>query len=126
MKIKDLIGFQIVSIDEEQIVVSKDGVTHTLEIYQDTGDCCGFNEVTTSLLISSDELSKNPVIVDVEFIRTTDGDCYGDGCKLTFFGEYNPIATLNSYSSSGSGWCYGASVSLVCKPLDLAATVTCW
>ena len=38
-----------------------------------------------------------------------------DILKLTFFGEHKAIAEVNSLSSSGSGWCYGACVTLRCR-----------
>ena len=123
MTIKDLIGYQLVSIYDTMITVRKGNSIYELYIEQDYGGCCGFNEVSTSLLISETEVKRNPVITDV-VIENGNGDGYQTTAKITFFGEYKTLAELNALSSSGSGWCYGASVSVVCKALDMEETIT--
>lgn len=40
--------------------------------------------------------------------------------------EQMELAMIESYSSSGSGWEYGATVTLVCKETGAEATVTSW
>ena len=62
MTCKDLIGYQLVSINDEEIIVRK---------------------------VGKEELNHNPIITNVE--------------------------SVNSYSSSDSGWCYGACVTVECK-----------
>lgn len=125
MTCKDLIGYQLVSIDDEHIVVRKDNATYVLDILEDGGDCCGFNEITAKLLVSEMELNRNPVITNVEM---TEEEAEWDGMngKLTFFGEYKPIAVVDTLSSSGSGWCYGACVSISCKVLGINETLSNW
>ena len=126
MTIKGLIGYQLVSIDDESIVVKKGDSIYKLLITEDYGDCCGYNELSTKLLISNDELNRNPVITNV--ILESEEDGYGeyDKAKVTFFGEFKPLAELDSLSSSGSGWCYGACVTIECDVLDMYQEITRW
>jgi hypothetical protein len=127
MKLTDLIGYQLVSINEHEIRVRKNNDIFTLEIVTDEGDCCGYNDITTELFISDAELSRNPVITNVTVEDISHGDYYdGENVKLTFFGECNAMATIDSESSSGSGWCYGAAVCIVCKPLEIDEILTSW
>jgi hypothetical protein len=123
MTTKDLVGFQIVSIDDSKVVVRKDNKTYELLIKEYDCGCCGYNVLETKLLISDDELNKNPIITRVER-KCHEGDHDGECCKITFFGSSKPLASIDSESNSGSGWCYGASVSLVCKALELDETLT--
>ena len=124
MTCKDLVGYQLVSINDEEIIVRKDGKEFKLSICEDYGDCCGFNEIKTDLFISNEELNRNPIITNVEMGENDDGD--GSRGRLTFLGEYNPIASVNSYSSSGSGWCYGACVTVECKMLGIDDKLSSW
>ena len=125
MTCKDLIGYQLVSINDEEIIVRKDGKEFTLCIYEDYGDCCGYNDITTELFISNEELKRNPIITNVEMEEIEDEEDGSRG-RLTFLGEYNPIASVNSYSSSGSGWSYGACVTVECKMLGIDDTLSSW
>ena len=86
------------------------------------GDCCGFNQLSTNLFISDEELRRNPVITNIESIDTSERE--EDSVKIAFFGEYKEIAEVNSLSSSGSGWCYGACVWVVCKQTNEKVTIT--
>ena len=125
MTCKDLIGYQLVSIDNEKIVVRKDGTEYILHIKEDYGDCCGYNEITTKLLISETELNRNPIITNVEITKEND-DYDGMSGKIAFFGEYKPMAVLDTYSSSRSGWCYGACVWVDCEALEINEEVSSW
>ncbi len=125
MRIAELKGYQLVSIDEEKIVVKKGDNSYILHIVEDEGDCCGFNEIQTDLFICNEELKRNPIITDIEMVAEDRGGD-GENCKVTFFGEYKPMAELNTYSSSGSGWCYGAAVTLICEALELDETLSSW
>ena len=118
MSCKNLIGCQLVSIDDTAIVVQKNNVQYTLKILPYEGDCCGYNDITTQLLIDETETNRNPVITRVELIANEEGNDYSVG-KLTLFGEYKPIATVNTLSSSGSGCCYGACVTICCDMLGI-------
>ena len=125
MTLKELIGYQLVSIDDTKIVVRKNDSEYTLNIKEYEGDCCGFNEIKTTLLISDTELKCNPIITNVEKEEMEDeyDGMYG---KLTFFGEYKPMAIVDGYSSSGSGWCYGACVSIYCSDLGIDEELSSW
>ena len=124
MKLKDLIGYQLVSINSEEIVVRKDDKEYTLYIIDDEGGCCGYNDITTELLIDNAEVKRNPIITNVEIDEYEQDD--GSKAKLTFFGEYKPIAVVDTYSSSGSGWCYGACVTIECEILGINDTLSAW
>lgn len=117
MEVKNLIGFQLAFINEEEIVVKKDNKAYSLKIINDEGDCCGYNDITAQLFISDTELSRNPVITNVTVEREEGSD--GQSAKLVFFGEYKPMAQVETYSSSGSGWYYGATVTLRCEELEI-------
>lgn len=124
MTCKDLFGYQLVSICNTHIVIQNNTGRYVLAIEEDNGGCCGYNEVVTNLLISETELQNNPIITKVEVERDSEGD--REIAKITFFGVYKPLATVGTVSSSGSGWCYGACVSIKCKALDINEIVSCW
>lgn len=124
MTIKDLVGYQLISMTEEKIVVQKNGITYTLMIVEDEGDCCGYNEITAQLYFDENNLTHNPVITNVKVTSKEVGDA--NEVEITFFGEVKVIAELTSMSSSGSGWQYGACVSIVCKDIDLNETISEW
>ena len=87
----------------------------------DSGDCCGFNEIETTLLIDK---NSTPIITNTEYINDEEGD--GERCILTLLGESKPIAEIDTYSSSGSGWGYGACVKLVCNELNINVMLSSW
>lgn len=124
MEIKDLIGFQLVAINDSEIKLKKDDKTFTLSIVEDEGDCCGQNDIETNLFVSDEELDRNPVITNIIVDRHEDE--WGETCKAVFFGEEKHIAELETYSSSGSGWCYGACVAIECKALELNKVLSQW
>lgn len=124
MTIKDLVGYQLISMTEEKIVVQKNGIAYTLMIVEDEGDCCGYNEITAQLYFDENNLTHNPVITNVKVTSKEVGDA--NEVEITFFGEVKVIAELTSMSSSGSGWQYGACVSIVCKDIDLNETISEW
>lgn len=128
MNIKDLVGYQLVSINDSAITVRKGDTEYTLHINEDYGDCCGYNEISTKLLVSEDELARNPIItnVEVESDSSDESSGCGDSAKITFFGEMKALAELDSFSSSGSGWGYGACVTVECESLELYNTITSW
>lgn len=128
MKLKDLIGYQLVYIDETKIIVKKGDKDYILKIEEDYGDCCGFNEIDSNLFISKEEIEKNPVITNIEIIDDDNSDKYRDGhsVKITFYGNNKKLAELDSYSSSGSGWGYGACVNIMCKELNIDEEITHW
>ena len=122
MTCKDLVGYALVSICDTHIVVRKGDTEYILDIVDDPGDCCGYNEINTKLFVSETELGLNPIITNVGM--NDDGSYDGDRCELTFFGGYKPLAIVDAFSSSGSGWCYGACVTISCDALKLNETLS--
>lgn len=119
MKIKDLIGYKLLRANEKEIIIGKDNSYYTLYIEDDEGDCCGYNEITASF-----DTKENPVITDITFEKNEEGD--GEQAKITFFGLNKQIGTIETYSSSGSGWNYGACVTICCKALNLEEIISQW
>lgn len=121
--LENLIGSKLVSFNEKGFsVISPNGERRDFVFDEDYGDCCGYNELSAELLISADELSNNPVITNIEKIDTSGSD--DDSIKIVFFGEVRKIAEINSLSSSGSGWCYGACVLVTCKQINESEILT--
>ena len=118
-----LIGAQLVDINNEQITIRKKDKIFTLNIINEEGDCCGFNDIATKCLFEPNS-DINPIIVNVTIDNKEVGD--GETCVLTFFGEDKEIAKLETYSSSGSGWAYGANVRLHCSILEIDEILSCW
>ena len=129
MKLKDLVGYQLVQIDNKKIIIKKDDKTYTLNIEEDEGDCCGYNEIQTHLLIDNEEIEKNPIITNVEYENTEkeqDRWFNGESVRITFYGNNKQLANIESLSSSGSGWNYGACVNIKCKDLNINEEITGW
>jgi hypothetical protein len=100
-------------------VEDKDGERFHFVFDEDEGDCCGFNEIQTTLSISK----KNPpVITKVQYQDVTEGD--EDAVIITFFGLDREIAEIFSMSSSGSGWAYGATVAVKCREINFTEVIT--
>lgn len=120
--LEQLIGAELIEINSEHIVVSKDNEQYEIVIDDYEGDCCGYNEIETHLLVSE---KSHPIITSV---KVEDTSCGGeaDETHITFFGESKPIATIDSLSSSGSGWGYGATVTLICDKLHINHIVSSW
>lgn len=119
--LENLIGAKLIDLDDNCLIVEKDGIRCHISLEEDLGDCCGFNEIETTLLIDK---NNSPIITNVERIADEEGD--GERCMLTLLGESRPIAEINTYSSSGSGWQYGACVKLVCNMLDINVMLSSW
>ncbi len=118
-----LIGAQILSMNEDKIHVKLGDQVHTLEIESYDGDCCGYADFTTTLLYEEENL-RNPIITNVEF--ENNGDAYSDSSTITFYGESKTLATIESDAGSGSGWSYGACVTIRCKTLDIDEDLASW
>lgn len=125
MELKDLIGYKLEKINDEEIIVSKENQLYTLKFEENEGDCCGYNKLETNLLI--DEKNK-PIITNVKYKDISGETTFGDDdtIEITFFGENKEIAKIKSMSSSGSGWCYGACVTIKCKELNINETLSEW
>lgn len=118
-----LIGAQILKVEEESIQVLKDGKVYILEILSDYGDCCGYANFTTTMLYSPDSIH-NPVITNVKTQEGEDGE--SESVFVTFYGEYAPLVEIDAEAGSGSGWQYGASVTMVCKELGIDEHLVSW
>ncbi len=119
-----LVGARLVTADDAgfEVVASNDKrYRFNFESYE--GDCCGYNTISSHLLIE-DEGEQNPIITKVR--HTTDEDNYSQSCEITFFGISKPIYIAAIESSSGSGWCYGATVKLTCKECNFDEILTSW
>ncbi len=125
MKLKDLIGYKLEKINNNEIVISNDNKLYILKFEEDEGDCCGYNELETTLLIDG---KNKPIITNVKYEDVSEEDKWGESeiIKITFFGENKEIANIKSKSSSGSGWCYGACVTVNCKELHIHETISSW
>lgn len=117
----NLIGTKLIDLDDNCLIVEKDNIRYHIDLEEDPGDCCGFNEIETTLLIDK---NNSPIITNMERISDEEGD--GERYILTLLGESRPIAKINTYSSSGSGWQYGAYVKLVCNELDINVMLSSW
>lgn len=125
---EDMIGSRLISLNNNELkILTPDGKVKIYEFEEDYGDCCGYNDFST-LVIDPDNLNKNPVITNIEEAESdkfNNGDD-GESVKITLFGEYKPLATIDSISGSGSGYRYGACVTLVCKETGEEETITYW
>ena len=121
--LQKLVGFQILSLDEESIVVVKNNKVFVIGIENDEGDCCGYNEIVTNLNYGIGS-KHNPIITKVT-IENEEID-EGQYCSVCFFGGSKLIGNIDTYSSSGSGWGYGATVTIRCKRLDINDILSSW
>lgn len=120
-----LIGAQLISLNDNSIVIKKNDRIYNLIIDDsDEGDCCGYNNVETNLYISNEEINRNPIITNVTTVR--DEDSCSEYCLITLFGESKLMAEISSISSSGSGWGYGACVEIKCLQTLESWIITSW
>ena len=119
-----LVGARLVAADDAGFeVVASNNKRYRFNFESYEGDCCGYNTISSHLLIE-DESEQNPIITKVR--HTTDEDNYSQSCEITFFGISKPIYTAAIESSSGSGWCYGATVKLTRKERNFDEILTSW
>lgn len=106
-----LIGAQIASLSEDAIVVQdKNGETFNISFYTDNGDCCGYANISKTLFFKPNN-ENNPVITN----WTYDERRYGSQTViLTLYGLNKPLAEYEFECGSGSGWCYGATITAMC------------
>jgi hypothetical protein len=121
--LENLIGAQILNVSNDSIEVKLGDEIYTLEIISDGGGCCGYADFTTNLLYSENDF-RNPIITNVTI--DSDDNNYCDTSIVTFYGEVKPLATIESEAGSGSGWNYGAFVTLRCKELDIDEDLVSW
>lgn len=130
MTVKDLVGFQLVELDDEKMLVRKDGKTYMIKFDTDDGDCCGYAEVEAKLFVENGS-PQNPVITNVKYVEEdlSDGDWSdggGNNIVITLFGELGITGQIESVCGSGSGWQYGATVTLECDELDIREVICSW
>ena len=119
-----LVGARLIAADDTGFeIVASNNKRYRFNFEEYEGDCCGYNTINSCLLIG-DEIEQNPIITKVK--HTTIDDEYSQGCEITFFGMSKPIYTAAIESSSGSGWCYGATVKLTCKEDSFDEILTSW
>ena len=119
-----LVGARLVTADNTGFeVVASNNKRYRFNFEEYEGDCCGYNKIKSCLFID-DEIEQNPIITKVRY--TTDDDDYSQKCEITFFGMSKPIYTAAIESSSGSGYCYGATVRLTCKECSFDEILTSW
>lgn len=122
---KNLIGARLVEINNEGFTIKmNNGNLQHFIFEEDPGDCCGYSEVTTKLLIDKNDLRTMPAITNVEWIKGEEGE--GEAAIITLFGINKQLAEIDSYSSSGSGWCYGSTMSVRCKETGEEEIITSW
>lgn len=121
--ISELIGWQIISMNNEGFVVSKNGQKKTFEFCEDYGDCCGFNDLEAKLFYEEGS-NENPVITSIRFEDVTEYD--EEHIVITFFSAYKTLAQIDSLSSSGSGWQYGACVTCKCIETGEEELISQW
>lgn len=121
--LKELLGSQILSIDETSITVELLGRKYILELDSDNGGCCGYADFTTTMLYSENDIN-NPIITDIKFLNNDDHSC--DTSIITFYGSNKELANIESEAGSDSGWSYGACVSIRCKDLNIDERLADW
>lgn len=116
-----LIGAQLINLNEEGFTVLKDGAEYAFKFVKYRGDCCGYNEIATQLLVDTKE---KPVITDVKIFNKR--ETFGKHCYVTLFGLDRTIAEIDTCSTSRSGWQYGACVKVNCELLGINKTMSSW
>lgn len=127
MNLNELIGAQLIAFHDKGFTVKMPGGKKRHFVYdEDYGDCCGYNELSTELFFSKKGgLAKhNPVITNVTWENHNIDE--GNAITVTFYGVNNAIAKVESYSSSGSGWQYGACVTLRCIETKETKVLSKW
>ena len=85
---ENLIGWQIISMNNDGFVVTKDGKIRTFRFDEDEGCCCGYNDFEAKLFYDENNCN-NPVITSVEVTKDDSGD--HDSVSITFFlGRISP------------------------------------
>lgn len=118
--LRKLVGMKLIDLSTDGFTVEDmDGERLRFVFDEDEGDCCGYNEIQTTLSMST----KNPpVITRVQYQDVTEGD--EDAVVITFFGLDKEIAEIFAMSSSGSGWAYGATVAVKCREINFTEVIT--
>lgn len=124
MQFTDLVGFQLLSLTDESMVVVKDKETYVINFECDHGDCCGYANINNTLLFDPKTRKKNPVITNIAVENS--GEYSESIATITLFGENKQIAQINAEAGSGSGWNYGACVTVTCNQLEIHEDIVCY
>ena len=124
MDFKDLIGAKLIAVFDNGFSIQKDNKAYNFTFEDYEGDCCGYNNIETVLLMSDDNQDLNPIITDIKYHKEETGE--SEVAEIVFFGIDKEIYKVNCLSSSSSGWCYGACVRLTCKQLKFDKVITSW
>ena len=106
----ELIGYQILSMDESGFVVQKDEKKRHFKFDEDYGGCCGWTELSANLFIEEGN-KNNPIITCIKYSEEED---YSQKVIITFFVGEKKLAEIEAEAGSGSGWHYGACVTCCC------------
>lgn len=125
-----LIGAQLIELNERGFKIQMaNGDIRTYKFEEDSGGCCGYNDFSV-LLFDDEDTKENPVITNIAYEKAEPSYDFlysgGQRLQITFFGAHKKLATIDSYSSSGSGWCYGACVTVDCVETGEHAVITNW
>lgn len=119
-----LIGTQVVTLSKDEIVVkSKNGETFDISFEADNYECCGFKDITKELFFEPNN-KNNPIITGWNL--SDEGGWDGCRVRLTLFGLKKPLAKYEFECNSGSGWCYGATITAVCSLDNKEVEICCW
>lgn len=123
--LSQLIGCQLIDVNNEGFTVrGYHGYLKHYKFIDDPGDCCGYNEIEGKLLVETDQ-KRMPVITRVEQV-VGNAEYDGQVCHITFFGEDKKLAEINTESGSGSGWQYGACVTVKCVETEEEEVLSEW
>lgn len=121
--LEKLIGSQILKIEDSFITLKKEDKVFTLEFKSDDGGCCGYADFELNVFYDENS-ERNPIITNVDIINTDGYD--SETTTLTFYGENKELCNIESNAGSGSGWSYGACVSITCKELGIDEDIASW
>lgn len=123
--LSDIIGAKLIHIDENVIILSKDGKKYYFDIETEHGSRSGYSEVETTLFISEEEIKRNPVITSID-TNNDDSNGHEEIIKITLFGENKPLAEITACAGSGSGECYGACAYICCRETKIKEYIVEW
>lgn len=126
----NLIGCQIIDINEDSITVRKrEGIyesiskedIYNISFHKCDGDCCGYAEITKELFFEPNN-ENNSVITN--WTSSEEENSCSQVVTLTLFGLKKPLVKYEFECGSGSGWCYGATIQINCQ--DVNETLCSW
>ena len=124
----NMIGMRLVNIEHGRIVLA-DKYNHnhtvTFNCYFDSWEIA---EVEATLI--TDDVNALPVITSIEtrskINNRDEDDSTGMETVITLFGMSKPLAEINAYAGSDSGYKYGATVAITCESLSVDEDIAAW